>query len=724
MSDPGPGFDAARPGAQHEGFEDAELAAEQRWLDRAYGHLAAMAARAAEVRAVTDRAVAQENTVDARIARFHLQRREDALRDVGGPLAFGRIRTEDDEQWYVGRRHVEDERSRPVVVDWRAPVAAAFYRATAVDPCGLTHRRRFVVEERRIAALLDEALDDPDSPAAGGLPDPLLAELERSRTGHMRDIVATIAAEQDEIIRAPLAELLVVQGGPGTGKTAVGLHRAAFLLFEHRARLVDRRVLVVGPNPVFLRYIADVLPSLGETAVTQTTVAGLLAARFRVRATDTDDVTRLKGSPVMAEVVRAAVWARIRPLPGGLELRSGIYTARLTEDDLEQLQKTVQARRLPANQGRDVFRNLILQEAWRRHSARPGVDPGSEPIFTGGLRADPRFKTALDKMWPTLSPAAVVAGLLGSPKRLGEAASELLSPAEQKLLRRKGTPKVDDTPWTAADLPLLDEAQHLCAGVPATYGHVVVDEAQDLSPMALRMLARRAEGGSMTVLGDLAQATAVDAAGSWDAALDALTAALPGNSDLAAADTGPGVRVPGVVGPAVRRTELTVGYRVPAAILDVANRLLPEAAPGVTPARSVRPGGDPPLVLTVTEGELAATVASEITALRERVTSVAVVAVDHRLGELADALAATGTPAGTVGPSGLPGADAVAVLGPATAKGLEFDAVVVVEPAEIAALDNGLRHLYVAMTRAVQHLGLVHTRPLPAALTTPEPSRN
>ncbi len=701
---------------------DPELAAEQSWLDEAYAHLAAMAARAADARAVTDRAVAQENTVDARIARFHLQRREAALRDVGGPLAFGRIRTDDAEQWYVGRRHVEDERSRPVVVDWRAPVAAAFYRATAIDPCGLTHRRRFVVEDRRIVALLDEALDDPDSPAAGGLPDPLLAELERSRTGQMRDIVATIAAEQDEIIRAPLAELLVVQGGPGTGKTAVGLHRAAFLLFEHRTRLIDRRVLVVGPNPVFLRYIADVLPSLGETAVTQTTVAGLLAARFRVRATDTDDVIRLKGSAVMAEVVRAAVWARIRPLADGLELRSGIYTVRLTEGDLEQLQKTVQARRLPANQGRDVFRNLILQEAWRRHSVRPGVDPGSEPIFTGGLRADARFKAALDKMWPTLSPAAVVAGLLSSPKRLSEAASGLLGPAEQKLLRRKATPKVDDTPWTAADLPLLDEAQHLCAGVPATYGHVVVDEAQDLSPMALRMLARRAEGGSMTVLGDLAQATAVDAAGSWDAALTALTAALPGNSDLAAAEAGPGVRAPGSA-PAVRRTELTVGYRVPAAILDVANRLLPEAAPEVTPARSVRPGGDPPLVLAVADDALASTVASEIAALRQRVTSVAVVAADHRLGELSAALAAAGTPAGTVGPSGLPGGDAVAVLGPATAKGLEFDAVVVVEPAEIAALDNGLRHLYVAMTRAVQHLGIVHTRPLPSALTL-EPHAN
>ena len=241
------------------------------------------------------------------------------------------------------------------------------------------------------------------------------------------------------------------------------------------------------------------------------------------------------------------------------------------------------------------------------------------------------------------------------------------------------------------------------AGVPATYGHVVIDEAQDLSPMALRMLARRAKAGSMTVLGDLAQATSPQAAGSWRVAIETLTGHL--------AET---MSSPEPV--AVRQAELTVGYRVPAAILDVANRLLVEAAPEVTPARSVRQGGDPPLILPVDEAAIEATVVSEVEALRERTASVAVVALEPRLDGLLAALARAGLPADRVGGAGLPGHEAVALIDPATVKGLEFDAVVVVEPGEIATLESGLRHLYVAMTRAVQHLGIVHALPLPAAL--------
>ncbi|MEM9656470.1 MAG: hypothetical protein AAGA65_30620, partial [Actinomycetota bacterium] len=224
-----------------------DLAAEQAWLDTAHEHLEAMRDRARRTREVGDRAVRDENTVDARVTQFHLKRREEALHTGSGPLCFGRIDTEDNEQWYVGRRHVEDKNAQPVVVDWRAPVSAAFYRATAVDPYGLDARRRYSVVEREIVSIFDEDFTDPDSIRASGLPDPLLAELERSRTGQMRDIVSTIAAEQDIIIRAPLEDLLIVQGGPGTGKTAVGLHRAAFLLFQHREELMDSQVLVLGP---------------------------------------------------------------------------------------------------------------------------------------------------------------------------------------------------------------------------------------------------------------------------------------------------------------------------------------------------------------------------------------------------------------------------------------------------------------------------------------------
>ncbi len=683
--------------------EAAEIEAEQALLDHAHDCLSAMQQRATEVRRIGDRAVQDENTVDARIAQFHLARREAALQEGRGPLCFGRIDTDDDERWYVGRRHVEDGEARPVVVDWRAPVSAAFYRATAIDPCGLSFRRRFITEDQRITALLDEQLDDPDSGAHGGLPDPLLAELERSRTGQMRDIVATIAAEQDVIIRAPLEELLVVQGGPGTGKTAVGLHRAAFLLFEHRIALTEKRVLVVGPNPLFLRYIAEVLPSLGETAVTQATLAGLVASKFRLRGEDTDELARIKGRVEMAQVVRSAVVSRIKPLPDGLELRSGLARVRLEADDLEQLLKTVLGRRIPVNQGREVFRTMILQEAWRRHSARPGVDPGGEPLFTSGIRGDAGFKSAVDKMWPTLAPITVIKNLYSSPKRLSEASQGILDDTERKLLRRASARKPNEEPWTLGDLPMLDEAQYLITGVPATYGHVVVDEAQDLSAMALRMLARRAERGSMTVLGDLAQATTPQACGSWREALAVLTGHL---GELTSADTKT----------TVNETELTVGYRVPAAILDVANRLLVEAAPEVTPARSVRDGGDPPLVLQVAPDELIGTVVSEVAELRGRTASVAVVALDDRLDALKPALEAAGLAADRVGGAGLPGEQAVALVTPPAVKGLEFDAVVVLEPAEIARLDSGLRHLYVAMTRAVQHLGIVHVDELPAAL--------
>jgi DNA helicase IV len=690
-------------GPDRDGAGAAGLDAEQEWLDRAYRHLEAMQTRAQAVLQVGDRAVRDENTVDARIARFHLSRREAALRSGGGPLCFGRIDTDDRERWYVGRRHVEDGDAQPVVVDWRAPVSAAFYRATALDPCGLAHRRRFVLEDRRIVALLDEDLTDPDSGSHGGLPDPLLAELDRSRSGQMRDIVATIAAEQDLIIRAPLAELLVVQGGPGTGKTAVGLHRAAFLLFEHRYTLTDRRVLVVGPNPMFLRYISEVLPSLGETTVTQTTLAGLVAARYRRRADDPEEVARLKGSLQLAAVVQVAVRARIKPLAGGLELRAGLAVVRLSGGDLEQLQKVALARRLPVNQARDVFRHLVVREGWRRYRARPGVDEATEPQFSAELRSDARVKAAIDKMWPRLSPVTIIRDLYASPRRMAAAATGVLSPSERELLGRPRAKRPNDEPWTLGDLPILDEAQFLCDGVPATYGHVVVDEAQDLSPMALRMLARRAEGGSMTILGDLAQATTPEASRSWDEALDALTAHLAELSISGEAA-------------AVRRAELTVGYRVPAAILDVANRLLAEAAPGVTPARSVRQGGDPPLVLAVADSEVIATVVAEVSALRERVASVAVVGLGEHLDLIESALLAAGVPADRVGGAGLPGDQAVALITPQTVKGLEFDAVVVVEPADIATLDSGLRHLYVSMTRAVQHLGIVHAKPLPGAL--------
>ncbi|MEM7273918.1 MAG: ATP-binding domain-containing protein [Actinomycetota bacterium] len=681
-----------------------DLPAEQAWLDAAHRHLQAMQRRVTATREASDRAVRDENTVDAKVAQYHLRRREEDLHRATGPLCFGRIDTDEAERHYIGRRHIEDDNAQPVMIDWRAPVSAAFYRATAVDPCGLDHRRRFSVIEQEIVSIFDEDLTDPESLGASGLPDPLLAELERSRTGQMRDIVSTIAAEQDVIIRAPLAELLVVQGGPGTGKTAVGLHRAAFLLFQHRETLIEREVLVLGPNPLFLRYIAEVLPSLGETSVRQATVSGLLAAKYRVRAVDEAPVARIKGDARMAAVIEAAIRDRIRVPADGLEVRSGLAVVRFSADDLDAMVKTVLSRRLPVNQGRDVFRQMVVAESWRRHAARLDTDPGTEPVFTSGIRGDKGFKTAIDKMWPNLTAAVIIRGLFGSARRLASAADGILDRDEQAALKRTSARKPADEPWTDADLPLLDEAEARLSGVPARYGHVVVDEAQDLSAMALRLVGRRTERGSMTVLGDLAQATALHAPGSWDVAVGALLDGLG--------------EVDGEV--EVHHTELTVGYRVPAAILDVANRLLPHAAPTVTPAVSVRLGGEPPLVLATDEAGLAAAVVSEVRAAAERTASVAVVAVDQAMPAIEAAMVEAGVAVDRVGRSGLPGRDAVAIVSPLAVKGLEFDAVVVVEPAAIAQLEHGLRHLYVAMTRAVKHLGIVHAGPLPPELGDPD----
>jgi len=682
-----------------------DLQSEQAVLDYAHECLAAMRVRAEEMVQIGARAVRDEDSVDAHVTKYHLDRRIDALKKGTGPLCFGRIDTDDSLRWYVGRRHVEDAEAKPVVIDWRAPVAAAYYRATAVDPCGLLFRRRFSVADRRIEAIFDEDLSDPDSAVASGIPDPLLAELDRSRSGQMSDIIATIAAEQDIIIRAPLEKLLVVQGGPGTGKTAVGLHRAAFLLYEHRRAFMDSNVLVLGPNPLFLRYIADVLPSLGETTVRQATLVGLLAAKYRIGGTDSPEAAEIKGRVVMTRVVEGAIRARIKPLSDGLEVRSGVAVVRFEPSDLETMMKSVLDRPIPVNSARDVFRQMVLAESWRRYFARAGVDPGYEPTFTAGVRSSAEFKKAIDKMWPRLAAATIVRGLYSSPKRLAEAADGLLAVDEQRLLSRR-RPRGANEPWTAADLALLDEAEARCDGVPLTYGHVIVDEAQDLSPMALRMVGRRAAKGSMTVLGDLAQATSASASSSWAESIEHLVS-VTGSPDGSGSVFEAGN---------VQLTELSVGYRVPASILEVANRLLAEAAPTVTPARSVRPGGEPPRPIRVDPAAVTETVASEVRGLHEREFSIAVIAPESMIGSLVDGLMAGDIACDRVGGSGLPGRDAVAVLDPVAAKGLEFDAVIVVEPQQIARSATGLRHLYVAMTRTVQYLGLVHSGPLPPAL--------
>ncbi|MEJ7583664.1 MAG: hypothetical protein WKF43_06120 [Acidimicrobiales bacterium] len=391
-----------------------DLAAEQTALARAYACLAAMRARTQAALEVTDNA-AQE--VDAEIARAHLAHRLRSLvldvpglsfgrLDSGGPLGSGIGQT-----WYVGRRHVEDERGDPVVVDWRADVATPFYRATVADPLDLVRRRRFMTTGTHLDDLYDEVFDDPDSVHAarhGGVPDPLLAELERSRTGEMRDIVATIAAEQDVVIRSDLSTCLVVQGGPGTGKTAVGLHRAAFLLYEHRELLDREEVLVVGPNPVFLRYIAQVLPSLGETATRQTTVERLVSgSSLRVQATDPPDRARLLGHPAMALVLERALRARLRPPTEDVVVHTDWGRVTLPADDIVRAVEEILARGVSFTTGRSALRTRLHRLAWQQHLEGRGDGAAPADQFDAALRRSSDFAAVITRVWPTVSGPAL-----------------------------------------------------------------------------------------------------------------------------------------------------------------------------------------------------------------------------------------------------------------------------------------------------------------------------
>ncbi len=629
------------------------------------------------------------NEADAEAVRWQLQRRLASLDDDVAVLCFGRIDEESGERWYVGRRHIEDSDGTPVVVDWRAGVATPFYRATLADPFGLERRRRFVFSARELADVFEEDFSDPDSLAgSGGVPDPLLAELGRARTGQMRDIVATIQAEQDAIIRAPIESCLVVQGGPGTGKTAVGLHRAAFLLYEHRARLAREGVLVVGPNPVFLRYISQVLPSLGETSATQMTVDGLLSLRFRIVAVDSLAVAAVKGDARMTDVVAAAAADSIRPPPDGVTVRFRTRQLTIAADDVRALVDDARRRDAPFATQRERFRQSLIRRVYDRYTGGVAIEL-DEHDFGTGLLADVDSRKAIDGCWRSASPVALVRSLLTQRAFLARAANGILTDDEQHALLR---PRAAADSWTADDLPLLDEAESLVKGGARRFGHVVVDEAQDLSPMQLRMLARRAQRHSMTVLGDLAQATGPASPTTWEAVLAHLGAP-----------------------PNVEPAELTMGYRLPGAFLALANRLLPVAAPGVAPSRSVRADGDPPDVREFTPETLVAAIADHALVLAKEFGTVAVIAADERVDDLRRAIEDRGVvlaEPGEVDPD-----RPLVVLAARLAKGLEFDAVVVAEPAEIIEDEpHGVRLLFVALTRAVQHLALAHARPLPTLL--------
>ncbi len=664
---------------------DAELEAEQAYIHHGYAALDRMHARTSKL--------LEEAPNDPDLIAS-LTRRVTQLTDNGRALCFGRIDTEAGECWHIGRRHVEDQDAEPVVVEWRAPIAVPFYRAKITDPRGLVRRRQFVVDGRTLLSMADdffteEAASQADGPHVRGR-DALLAELERGRTGQMLDIVATIQAEQDEIIRAPIEGILTVQGGPGSGKTAIGLHRAAYLLFGNDV-LARAGVLVVGPNRTFLRYIAQVLPSLGEEAVVQTTLTDLVPDA-PVRAEDELATQRLKGDARLATVLRRALQNRRRLLTEGFEVRHRSTRVRVEADEANQLASTVAARRVPYAAGRTALRDLLARAVYDRYTQRSGSVAADYVEISRSLQGSASFKAALDVLWPSVSAPALVRELLGSATRLSEAAGDLLHAHEQASLVRKSARSLKAERWTEADGPLVDEAIELIEGRVRTYGHAVVDEAQDLSPMQARMLGRRCPNGSMTLLGDIAQGTGPWGRNEWEDLL----------AHLPAPD---GARI----------AELRLGYRAPGQVLDLASRLLPSIAPGLRPTESIRPGRFAPSIRRVTADVLAASAAAEAAALSGHHGSVAVIVPGALHDEVRSALADTSLDTGDASANGLD--HRVTVVAALASKGLEFEAVVVVEPALIR-LDapHGLRLVYICLTRPTQHLSVVHAEALPTEL--------
>ena len=649
-----------------------ELEAEQAYVDRAYDQLDRMrstVARTQEAMATEWAALNMEAWVKRRMRTF-----EDAERG----LVFGRLTLDGTPRpLYVGRRWVHDDEHESLVVNWQAPAARPFYTATPQTPHGVQQRRRFRAEGRRLTDISDESLDGSAVEGAS-VSDFLLEELERRRDVRMRDIVATIQSDQYRLITAEPEGALVVQGGPGTGKTAVGLHRASWLLYTHRERL--RRVLVVGPNPTFMDYVSHVLPTLGEEAVEQRAVTELLDGIEAMREEE-PDVARLKGDPRLREVVARAVEIAVVPAPEELyTLVDGVYI-RVRERDVATLLDEALEAGAPLGLARERFRMAVLRRFYERYGELLG--PRALRSFDELERALRRggFLTRwLDRVLPLPQPEKLVSRLLTSPAAL-EAASEcVLEDDERKLLLRDRPRRMSDLRWSDQDVPLLDEARTLLGGAPRSYGHVIVDEAQDLSPMQLLAISRRAVDGSLTILGDVAQATGPVVYRRWQE----LQPYLPDEAEM-------------------EIEELRHAYRVPAEIMDFALPLLDRIAPEVEPPLAYRRGGDPPRLVHVGENELLEAALREASTLAELDGLLAVI-VPRSLagalpqGELFDEIS-------------------VPVLTPRQAKGLEFDHVVVVEPAAVADDDDrGLRELYVALTRPTKTLVVVHARPLPQPL--------
>ncbi|HKU59267.1 MAG TPA: ATP-binding domain-containing protein [Gaiellaceae bacterium] len=642
-----------------------ELASEQAYIDRAYEHLERM----------QDVVLRAADAADGEVAQAALDvwaaKRLRTFADARDGLCFGRLDFESFERpLYIGRRWVHDEERQQVVVNWQAPAARPFYTATPQDPHGVTLRRRFRTEGPKLIDISDEALDGSivDGAAVG---DFLLEALERSRESHMRDIVATIQADQYRLITRDPASPLVVQGGPGTGKTAVGLHRASWLLYTLRETMARRGVLVVGPNRTFMEYVSHVLPALGEDAVEQRAI-GQLVDGVEAELRDPPAVARLKADVRLVDVIRRAAELRLRSAPEELVIRLEGSFVGVRAREVRDLLVAAREELGLGEAARARFRMNLLRRFYEEYgrvlggSAIRSFDDVEKALRRGGY-LDRIVKAA----WPAVQPDKLVRSLLTSRTALAESADGILDADEQKLLYRRGSG------WSDGDIPLLDEAHALLASPPQTFGHVIVDEAQDLTPMQLRMIARRSRAGGVTVLGDVAQATGAVAYESWRDVVPQLPQADDAEIE-----------------------ELRHAYRVPREIMELALPLLDAIAPGTEPPISYRTGATPPRIRRVTADELIAAAFNEAEALAGEDGLLCVIAPEALIDVM---------PAGDI-------YDGVPVLAPREAKGLEFDHVIVVEPALIAAAEQGLRELYVALTRPTRTLVVVHAEPLPPEL--------
>ncbi|MEV0092425.1 ATP-binding domain-containing protein [Streptomyces sp. NPDC050738] len=641
------------------------------------------------------------NWVNAAVLERQIEDRIKALADLSHtPLFFGRLdylhapgadkaEGAEGERFYIGRRHVHDADGDPMVIDWRAPVSQPFYRASAKDPLDIALRRRFGYTGGELTAYEDEHLTDPQEAAQTSKL--LQAEIERPRVGPMRDIVATIQPEQDEIVRADLGGSVCVQGGPGTGKTAVGLHRVAYLLYAHRDRLARTGTLVIGPNKSFLHYIEQVLPALGELEVKQATVDDLVAKDVEIRSTDPADAAVIKGDARMAEVLRRALRSHVTVPTEPVMVVRGSRRWRIPAYELEEIVSELLARDIRYGAAHDALPQRIAHAVLVRME-QAGEAPDDR--VQDAVARNTAVKAAVKASWPAVDPAKLVLRLLNDADFLAEHAAGILSPEEQKtILMPKAARSVKAAKWSLADAVLIDEASDLIARTHSL-GHVVLDEAQDLSPMQYRAVGRRCTTGSATILGDLAQGTTPWATGSWAEALGHLGK--------------PGAHI----------EELTAGFRVPREVIAYASRLLPHMSPGLAAVSSVRenPGS---LDIRTTQDLDAAAVTACHDSLRHE-GSTGLIAADARIPALAEALTAAGL--AYLNPGEETTAESRLTLVPASlAKGLEYDYVVLDEPASVVSGEpderTGLRRLYVALTRAVSGLIVTHAAPMPEQLT-------